>query len=120
DHVLDLAVAARSDNVVSVLLGKGDGTFQPRVDYAAANASAVAVADFNQDGKADLAVAGGFSGGVVGFLKGKGDGTFQPAVGYPAGHFLINSLASGDFNGDGEVDLLVVSTPVSVLLGNGD
>ena len=120
DHVLDLAVAARSDNVVSVLLGKGDGTFQPRVDYAAANASAVAVADFNQDGKADLAVAGAFSGGVVGILKGNGDGTFQPAVGYPAGHFLINSLASGDFNGDGEVDLLVVSTPVSVLLGNGD
>jgi len=61
DHVLDLAVAARSENVVSVLLGKGDGTFQLRVDYAAGDPWAVAVADFNQDGKADLAVAGGLA-----------------------------------------------------------
>ena len=81
DHVLDLAVATRSENLVSVLLGSRDGTFQPHVDYAAAGyANTVAVTDFNHDGKADLAVAGA-GGGVVGILEGNGDGTFQPAVG---------------------------------------
>ncbi len=125
DQVLDLVVAARSENVVSVLMGNGDGTFQPHLDYAAGSASAVAVADFNQDGKLDLAVAGRFSGGVVGILEGNGDGTFQPAVGYDPAVALAESLVSGDFNGDGKVDLVVTSGifgsgMVSVLLGNGD
>jgi hypothetical protein len=124
DHVLDLAVAARSENVVSVLLGHGDGTFQPHVDYAAGGASAVAVADFNHDGKPDLAVAGQFSGPAVGILEGNGNGTFQPAVGYAAVYLIGRSVAAGDFNGDGHVDLVVTSgtygSGVSVLLGNGD
>ena len=133
DNRLDLAVAAHPANVVSVLLGKGDGTFEPRVDYAAGNAGgngamAVAVADFNRDGKADLAVAGSFSAGTVGILQGNGDGTFQLPTGYdPAGMFG-QSLAVGDFNGDGKLKLAVTyanfgnatASGVSVLPGNGD
>ncbi len=122
DHVLDLAVAAHPAAVVSVLLGNGDGTFQPHVDYAAGFAGAVAVVDVNQDGKVDLAVSG--AGGVVGILEGNGDGTFQPAVGYGQATGFSRSLASGDFNGDGKVDLVAStgiygSGHVSVLLNNG-
>ncbi len=94
------------------------------MDYAARDAGAVAVADFNQDGKADLAVAGAFNGGVVGILKGNGDGTFQPAVGYSPACCWGDSVASGDFNGDGNADLVISRTSLgsyaSVLLGNGD
>src|SRR5205814_4794983 len=89
---------------------------------------AVAVADFNRDGKPDLAVAdGGVSqsnpGGGAWVLLGKGDGTFLTAVKYAVGSFP-DCVAVGDFNGDGKSDLVVAngdySTNVSVSLGVGD
>jgi len=56
-------------------------------------------------------------------LLGNGDGTFQAAVNYPV-ETAPNSVAVGDFNGDGKPDLAVANSgsggPVSVLLGNGD
>ena len=58
DGKLDLAVANEGSNNVSVLLGKGDGTFQTAVNYAVGSTPAsVAGGDFNGDGKLDLAVA---------------------------------------------------------------
>ena len=58
DGILDLAVANRYQNTVSVLLGQGDGTFLPAQSYAAGiYPRSVAVGDFNGDGKPDLAVA---------------------------------------------------------------
>ncbi|HMD83957.1 MAG TPA: VCBS repeat-containing protein [Terriglobia bacterium] len=97
-------------STVSVLLGNGDGTFQPHVDYAVGSSDPnwVTVGDFNGDGKLDLAVAYGYpvmSG--VSILLGNGDGTFQPPVNY---WFGVNNatIATADFNGDGKLDLAVV------------
>ena len=59
DGKLDLAVTNSGDNTVSVLLGKGDGTFQAHVDYATGdiNPQWLVAADFNRDGKLDIAIA---------------------------------------------------------------
>jgi Bacterial Ig-like domain (group 3)/FG-GAP-like repeat/FG-GAP repeat len=119
----DLAVA---DNIssgtgsVSVLLGNGDGTFQTAVSYpVGTNPTSAAVADFNGDGKPDLAVSNGGSGNLS-LMLGNGDGSFQAAVNYVTGTGP-KSVAAGDFNGDGRTDLAVAnegSNNVSILLGN--
>jgi hypothetical protein len=122
DGKLDLVVANAGTDDVSVLLGKGDGTFEPAVNYSAGSfPDAVAVGDFNDDGKLDLAVASNVSSDVS-VLLGNGDGTFRPAVSFGVGS-NPTGLAVGDFNGDGKLDLAVThggSISVSVLLGNGD
>jgi hypothetical protein len=76
------------------------------------------VADFNGDGKPDLAVSN--SGGPVAVSLGNGDGTFQASQIYGAGK-ASQSVAVGDFNGDGKLDLVAADGGVvSLLLGNGD
>lgn len=133
DGNLDLAVANIGSNNVSILLGRGDGTFQAAVDYSAGtNPSSVGVGDFDGDGKLDLAVANGDPRDTgtldnVCILLGNGNGTFQSAVNYPTGS-NSSSVAVGDFNGDGKLDLAVPNPGlgnfsqgnVSILLGNGD
>jgi FG-GAP-like repeat/FG-GAP repeat len=125
----DLATAASTFGV-SVLLGNGDGTFRSPADYATAGSvTALAVGDFNGDGRLDLAAdydfGVGYTGGVS-VLLGDGDGTFQNPADYPAGG-SVTSLAVGDFNGDGRLDLAVgyifdigYTGGVSVFLGDGD
>jgi hypothetical protein len=127
DGKLDLAVANSGSNTVSVLLGNGDGTFHTRVDFATGNLPlSVTTGDFNGDGKLDLAVANNnskFVPGTVSILLGNGDGTFQPHVDSRTGQGPV-SVAAGDFNGDGKLDLAVTrgktSSTVSILFGNGD
>ncbi len=125
----DLVVANYGGDTVGVLLGKGDGTFQPAVTYSSGgvDATSVAIVDVNGDGKPDLVVANFYANssstvGSVGVLLGNGDGTFRPAVVYNAGPNYVDSMAVADVNGDGTPDLLVVgeSGTVGVLLGNGD
>jgi hypothetical protein len=102
--------------------------FQPPVSYTVGTAPrAVASGDFNDDGKTDLAVANSGDAtagndGNVSILLGNGDGTFQAANNIAAGKNPV-SVAVGDFNGDGRLDLVVANhgnNTVSVLLGNGD
>ncbi len=133
DGRTDLAVTNETDNTVSVLLGNGDGTFQPQVTYAVGgNPDAIVAGDFNGDGRTDLAVVnlGSFDANFnlipgscsVSVLLGNGDGTFQPQVTYAVGQGPA-SIATGDFTGDGRTDLAVANAgdnTVSVLLGNGD
>src|SRR5262245_6795099 len=83
------------------------------------NPQAVATADFNGDGKLDLAVANQTSN-TVGILLGNGDGTFQAAQNYSTGSGP-RSVAVGDFNADGKLDLVTANAGnLSVLPGNGD
>ena len=126
DGKLDLAVADSTSININVLLGNGDGTFQLAGSYSIPSApTSMAVADFNADGKLDLVVAtnGNVSNNTVSILLGNGDGTFQAHVDYQTGTKNPASVAVGDFNGDGKLDLVVAdlfSTDVRLLLGDGD
>jgi uncharacterized protein (DUF2141 family) len=136
DGKLDLAVANASGgvgdivNTVSVLYGKGDGTFDPQVYYpTGVGPDGVAAADLNGDGKPDVVVANSqgdldaqHANGSVSVLINAGDGKFEPQVVYPTG-LGPSSVAVADLNGDGKPDLIVangVDGNVSVLLGKGD
>ncbi len=110
---------------VSILLGNGDGTFQPPASYTVGDSPvAIAAGDFGGDGRLDLAVANSDSGNVS-VLMGNGDGTFRPAVDYPVG-YDPTEIVAGDFTGDGRIDLAVAfkcsifAGELSVLLNNGD
>src|ERR1700722_8467727 len=132
-------------------------SFQRAVTYGSGGYAPISAAlgDLNGDGILDIVVAnqcvtsdscpsgGGYvctsadycSHGAVGVLLGNGDGTFRPAVTYETGGYLSDSVALGDLNGDGKLDLVVVNdcgavpidsegkcpyATVEVMFGNGD
>jgi len=106
---------------VSVLLGNGDGTFQPRQVFdAGLGPRSVAISDLDADGALDLAVTN-IDSQDVSVLLGNGDGTFQAEQRFSAGDLPL-SVAIGDLDADGDLDLAVANgvDDVSVLLGSGD
>jgi hypothetical protein len=125
DGIPDLVVASfYPSGGATVFLGKGDGTFKAGQQFELNNlASSIAVADFNGDGRLDFAVGYPFGAqeGLFVFL-GKGDGTFKQAPGSPIWGQGV-SLVTGDFNGDGKVDLAGIDDyydQIDIYVGKGD
>ncbi len=123
----DLVVAGTnyygSTNLL-VFLGKGDGTFaNPLFGPADSYSSQAAVADFNGDGKPDIAIATNSYGNVgIAFMPGNGDGTFGTQVYSSPGSQLSGLVVVSDVNGDGRPDLVATppNTGAIVAPGNGD
>ena len=132
----DLDADGHTDLVTpdEVRYGLGDGTFGPARDIDAwgFGAGDVTIADFNGDGRPDIATANSShvnypsDGGHV--LLNAGNGSFQPARPYVSGR-SPNSLTVADFNGDGKTDLVTanqgdpqqgVAPSATVCLGTGD
>ncbi|ASW56764.1 VCBS repeat-containing protein [Plantactinospora sp. KBS50] len=140
DHIPDILTGnfGRLEDSLSVLLGRGDGTFRPARNYAAGlSVNDVAVADFNRDGLPDVALPE-FVSNQVEVLLGRPGGRFGQPTAYPIGTG-VNEMSLGDFNADGKIDIATTVSPdnnrdpsappppagtkgagVSILLGNGD
>ncbi len=132
DGKLDAIVAGGSGGVsaglgssgLAVSLGNGDGTFTPANGSPISlgqNLYAIVVADFNGDGKLDVAVTDSSSNDVY-ILLGNGDGTFGPPSTITVGSDP-DAIVAGDFNNDGKLDLAIANggdNTVTLLLGNGD
>jgi hypothetical protein len=123
DGIQDVAVVNYSTNNVSVLLGNGDGTFQPQTLYpVGTEPTAITIGDFNGDGAPDIAVADEI-GSTIAILinNANGTGTFKPAVIYPAGK-APRGITTGSLRNNGILDLVVANNlggNVTVFLGNG-
>ena len=119
DGKLDVAITNYFGNSVTILLGNGDGTFQPPADYpAGAYATGLIVADLNGDGNLDLAVTNAQATNTVSILLGNGNGTFRAPIAYPVGADP-EPLVVADFNGDGQPDLAAANSAgytVSILI----
>jgi hypothetical protein len=125
----DLAVAeGGGGGTVAVYLGKGDGSFvQPTILPAGGSAASIRQGDVNGDGKIDLVLLDrrpnpAFQGGKLVVLLGHGDGSFDAARSQPVGR-APESIALGDYNGDGRLDVAVADPrqmAILVMMGNGD
>jgi hypothetical protein len=130
DGNLDLAVSDWGSNQISILMGKGDGSFRPARTFSVPSCTGLAVGDFDGDHIPDLAIVeyAGSGTAALGIYLGNGDGTFRAGASYTLGHGTV-WLAAADFNGDGHLDVAVANIgsdthgtngSVMVLFGRGD
>ena len=127
DGKLDLVISYANSGIISIALGNDDGTFaQPVIYSAGINPFGIVAADFNGDGSLDVAVTNNNDAltNSVSIFLGNGDGTFKPYVQYAVGQ-SPTMIATGDMDGDGKLDLMVmndspIGASVSVLFGNSD
>ncbi len=123
DGKLDLVYADSPH--ISIMLGKGDGSFNSAQSYPVSG-NRVLAADFNNDGRPDLVTRSTTTSLTV--LINNGDGTFQSPQIYPVNQPTVRVFATGDFNGDGKIDLFAYGRDnsalsaifMSVFLGKGD
>jgi hypothetical protein len=127
DGNLDVIVGSTLAGSIVVLSGDGAGGFSStrQIGVGQEKAVAFAVGDLNGDGNADIVVVGdpsGAGGGVVHVLLGDSAGGFGPATFHSLSVSSPNSVAIGDLNGDGKVDLAVGDAGGNIVLlnGNGD
>ena len=130
DGKLDLIVAGdcSSGGCGGVLLGNGDGTFQPEIPFASTGgliAFGMAVGDVNGDGKPDIVVGNQCADSIcatstVGVLLGNGNGTFQTPVAYDAGGIYPDWVVIADINGDSKPDLILANSSTSITINQGD
>lgn len=129
DGILDLLVCSTggSHGNVAILIGNGDGTFQPARLLFASSPHAVGAADFNHDGIVDLAYADQTTSSLNVFL-GRGQENFRRSATVAEKNVPV-SLAVADFNADGNPDIAVVNSNsrwqsnsgfVELSFGNGD
>jgi hypothetical protein len=111
---------------VSVLLGRPNGTLKAPLDKSAGTGGSgyenLAIADFNRDGKPDVAAAQ-YDDDQIAMLIGKGDGTFKAPKFTDVSPLGPNGIEAGDFNRDGKPDLGVAgydTNEIHVLIGKGD
>jgi hypothetical protein len=126
DGNVDVVATNPLASSVSVLLGRADGTLAPAVNLPVGTGTSepysVAIADFDHDSRADVAIADSRRGRIV-VRRGNGDGTFQPEVLYVVGGTAPYILISADIDRDGNADLVTAnrgSDNVSVLRGRPD
>ncbi len=112
----DLVATSPGSSLISVLLNKGDGTFATPVTYGndeGGYTAGIAFGDFDRDGKLDI-ISNGAAGLYIYFFKGQGNGTFATGLHSPVSAIGINNSAlgivTGDFNGDGNLDAIVLHT----------
>ena len=121
DNNLDLAVANRNNQNLSILLGNGSGNFSTATNFnTGIGPRLVAIGDFNSDNLSDLAVPN-FDSDNVSILMGNGTGGFSGATNFGTVDGA-SSLVIGDFNSDNLSDLAVPSfygDNVAIFLGNG-
>jgi hypothetical protein len=125
--IVDIVVTNPGSGDVSVLFGRGDGTFAPQLRFdAGPTPNAVVIGDFNGDGIPDLAILSASTGNsVLAILIGRGDGTFLPPQLYttPLNDTTpVDQITAADLTGNGKLDLIVTGqyTYSYVYVGAGD
>jgi hypothetical protein len=123
DRQLDIAVANRNADTISVFLGRGNGKFAPARTFATGpSPRSLRAADVNNDGNLDLLTANA-EGNTVSLLLGTGRGGFLRDDVPTCESCNPLAIETGDFNGDTNVDIalaFVGSNQIGMLLGHGD